>query len=115
MIVESPNTFTPRRFELVNLLQLPHDVQISDKDARNHRLLILFLQGPDTAENEQVREEGELVPCPVVEAGAGAKRGAELVRELGEDGVLLRRENRFLKVFLVLAGFEEGSADWRVA
>lgn len=102
VVVQSPHALAPRRLQLEHLLELAHDVEVRDKDARNHRLLVGGRENANEAEDEEVGEEGELVTRPVVESRCRAERRAEVVAELGEDGVLLFSEDLLLKVFLVL-------------
>lgn len=66
VVVQSPDSLTPRRLQLVHLLQLPHDVQVGSEHPRHERLFVLGAEDADQAQDEEVGEEGELVPCAVV-------------------------------------------------
>jgi hypothetical protein len=102
MIIESPDSFASRRLELKDPLQLPHDGKVGAKDSSDHGLLVLLGEGAGETEDEEVGEEGELVAGAVVQASRRAERGDKVVRELGEDWVLSRGEERELEVLFDL-------------
>lgn len=81
VIVQSPHAFTPRRFEPKHLLHLTTQLDVLGKDPHDEGLFVRLGKDAESAERDEVAEEGELVPCAVVESLRGAEGRQEVERE----------------------------------
>ena len=82
VIVQSPHAFTPRRFEPKHLLHLTTQLDVLGKDPQDEGQFVRFGKDAESAERDEVAEEGELVSCAVVESLRGTERRQEVEGEL---------------------------------
>ena len=75
IVIKTPNSVRPRRFQPVSKLQFPHQTNVFPKDTKDNSGIVLFLvQKPESRETKEENEKVELVPGSIVDAFLVSKR-----------------------------------------